>query len=73
MSTHPDEFGGTAQRLLESAIESSEAQLAEAERLVKERFRNVSGDTRAQLVVAMAHVIAANFVAAATIRNLPKG
>ena len=71
--THPDEFGDVQQRLLEHALDSTQGQFVEAEELVTERFPRISGDARAQLVVAVAQAIATNYLAAATIRNLPKG
>ncbi|MEJ7930724.1 hypothetical protein WG922_12125 [Ramlibacter sp. AN1015] len=71
--THPDEFGRVEERLLESAIDSTEGQFLEAERIVSQRFPTATGDMKAQLVTSVAQVIATNYVAAATIRNLPKG
>lgn len=71
--THPDEFGRVQERLLESALDSTEGQFVEADRIVTQRFPTVSGDAKAQLVTAVVQVIATNYMAAATIRNLPKG
>jgi hypothetical protein len=73
MATHPDEFGGIQQRLLESALDATEEQFREAERIVAQQFSAADGDARATLVVAIAQAIATNYLAAATVRNLPKG
>lgn len=73
MVTHPDEFGGTEQRLLETALDITQGQFDEAERIVAQRFASVSGDAKAHLVVAVVQAIATNYVGAATVRNLPKG
>jgi hypothetical protein len=73
MVTQADEFGGVEQRLLEHAIDITAGQFAEAEAIVAKRFGGVSGDARSQLIAAVAQVIATNYLAAATVRNLPKG
>ena len=73
MVTQPDEFGGVEQRLLEHAIDIAGGQFAQAEAMVAKRFGGVSGDARSSLVAAVAQVLATNYLAAATIRNLPKG
>ena len=70
---HPDEFGGTQERLLESALATTEGQLLEAEKLVAQRFPMADADRRASLVMAVAQVLATNYLAAATVRNQPKG
>lgn len=72
-TTHPDEFGGVEERLLESALATTAGQFDAAEKIVSQRFPTVSGDSRAGLVVAVVQAIASNYIAAATIRNLPKG
>ncbi|TFZ05012.1 hypothetical protein [Ramlibacter rhizophilus] len=74
MTTHPDEFGDLKQRLLESALDATLGQLDEAEKLVAQRFPDLkSGAQRSQLVLVVAQVIATNYLAAATVRNVPKG
>jgi hypothetical protein len=72
MSAHPDEFGGIQQRLLESALASTEQQFEEAERMVAKLFPEI-GEAKAAVVVSVAQAIAMNYLAAATVRNLPKG
>ena len=72
MATFPDEFGGIQQRLLESALATTE-QLREADRIVTQQFPQVSGDGRASLVASVLQAIAVNYLGAATVRNLPKG
>jgi hypothetical protein len=73
MTLHPDEFGGIQQRLLESAITAAEAQFAEAEKIASRWFPTVEGDAKARLLIAVVQAIATNYLAAATVRNLPKG
>ncbi len=73
MATNSDEFGGIQQRLLESALGTTEEQFREAERLVSQQFPGVVGSARARLVMAAVQAIATNYLAAATVRNLPKG
>lgn len=73
MTTHPDEFGGIEERLLESALSATEGQFAEAEKIVAQRFPSAQGEARARLLVEVVHVVATNYLAAATIRNHPKG
>ena len=71
--THPDEFGGVEQRLLDHALETTQEQFLEAERIVAQRFPTASGDAKSRLTVAVVQAIAMNYLAAATVRNLPKG
>ncbi|HYD75806.1 hypothetical protein [Ramlibacter sp.] len=73
MTTQPSEFGGVEERLLESALEAVEAQIAQAEQIVAMHFPALDSDARARLTVAVVQSIAVNYLAAATIRNLPKG
>lgn len=73
MTLHPDEFGGVQQRLLESALAATEGQLEEAERIASHLCPTVDGDAKARLVVAIVQALATNYLAAATVRNLPKG
>jgi hypothetical protein len=73
MGTHADEFGGVEQRLLEQALDVTGGQFDVAEAIVAKRYAGVSGDARSLLVTAVAQVIATNYLAAATVRNLPKG
>lgn len=73
MSTQPDEFGGVEERLFDSALATIEGQFAQAEKIVAERFPSAQGDARARLLVAVVQAIATNYLAAATIRNHPKG
>lgn len=73
MATHPDEFGGIQQRLLESALTTTGQQFEEAERMVAQRFPDVTGEARTRVVVSVVQAIAMNYMAAATVRNLPKG
>lgn len=69
---HPDEFGGTQERLLESALATTEGQLLEAEKIVAQRFPLADAEQRASLVLSVAQVLATNYLAAATVRNQPK-
>ncbi len=73
MTTQPDEFGGVEERLFDSALATIEGQFVEAEKIVAQRFPSAQGEARARLLVAVVQAIAANYLAAATIRNLPKG
>ena len=73
MATHPDEFGGIQQRLLESALTTTAQEFEEAEGMVAQQFPDLVGEARAQVVVSVVQAIAMNYVAAATVRNLPKG
>lgn len=73
MTMHPDEFGGIQERLLESALTATEAQFAQAEEIASQWFPTVEGEAKARLLIAVVQAIATNYLAAATVRNLPKG
>ncbi|WBY02697.1 hypothetical protein PE066_03920 [Ramlibacter tataouinensis] len=73
MTTHPSEFGGVEERLLESALVAIEGQFAQAERIVAMHFPALGDAAKARLTVAVVQSIAINYLSAATIRNLPKG
>jgi len=73
VTTHPSEFGGVEERLLESALEATEGQFTQAKQIVAMHFPALDDDAKARLTVAVVQSIAINYLAAATIRNLPKG
>jgi hypothetical protein len=73
MANSPDEFGGIQQRLLETAVSTTQQQFDAAERIVAEKFPAVAGGARTRLLIAVVQAIATNYLGAATVRNLPKG
>ena len=73
MTTQPSEFGGVEERLLESALDATQGQFAQAETIIAAQFPSLEAPAQAHLTVAIAQCIAINYLAAATIPNLPKG
>lgn len=73
MTTQPSEYGGVEERLLESALDATQGQFAQAKEIIARHFPSLDGQAQAHMTVAIAQCIAINYLAAATIRNLPKG